>query len=282
MAFDVNTVTTTSPNGAFPGTGTPTTGQTDAALGVSAKLASMPVLTGIAVPGANRPAKFANYMGPVAGAPASEQIRYDEALDRINSYAGPELEVLQRQLYAARLFPASYYGKRRPDIPLGLLDNATMTAYTNLVKYAATSGKSMLQVLNDRTANNKNPPAPLDDSGTGTATSTPLTIRLTHPDDVASLANTAATKVLGRAASKAEIAGMTKAYHDQEVAAQTAQYNAQAGADTSTVTQAPDLTDFAENYLRANRPQDAQLNVIGGYIQQVLDMVQGKGGTTNG
>lgn len=80
------------------------------------------------------------------------------------------------------------------------------------------------------------------------ATRAPLSLRLSNPDDLASVANDAAMKRLGRTFTQEELNKFVTSYHSAETGTQTADYNAQAagGSATATPTSATAANKFAE------------------------------------
>lgn len=204
--------------------------------------------------------------GPFIMAPGSQKKVVDAFVDLSNM--GPEeLQSLQKRMYDAGLYDASYYKPKGPNIHYGQLDDATIGAYKGLIAASARSNGKLTpdDILKQGI-----------DQGYGKANEQqaqpkppPLTIQLTNPDDLLSTVDTVARKLIGRKLSDGELRAFVESYHSMEATAQQQKYQQTYGGaydETTgsfrgpggTVTAPPDPQSYAIAQLRQNNPQDAR------------------------
>lgn len=273
MPFDPTADPTGAADSLFPGTLTDP--QLAAIYGLDTHTAALPVLLkkGAApAPGAPvGPLKT----GYVTDGTTDQTIRYDQALAQLGTMTQPEVQQLQQRLYAGGFYSKSYYTKKGAGVDLGNAnDPGTVSAFRAALNDTVRSqGMSLDDIVNagisrqSQNAQAKGAAAPALGSG-----APPVSITLTNPADLATAAHSATSKLYGRQASHTELAGFTNAFHSQEMQAQTAAQNPNA----TTTVQAPNPTDFADQYFQQANPGAVQTNTIGGYIQKILDLSSGK------
>lgn len=281
MAFDP-TATSSAPSSL----GTLTDPQLAAIYGLDSHTAALPVRLkpAAAVPtvgsaqGLFGPIRQSAGLAAVNAATASSDasgpsiLRYDQALGQLGTMSTDEIADLQRRLYAGGFFSRAYYGKRSPGVDLGNPDDAgTIHAFKqalNATVRGYNTGATLTDTINQAIASRQK-------NGLQTSLGSglpPVTITLTNPSDVAAAAQAAATKIYGRAPSQQEIAGLTNAFHQQEITAQQAAQN----EATTTDVKAADLGNFAEQYLRQQNPKAALTQNYADALGQVLTILGGK------
>lgn len=147
-----------------------------------------------------------------------------------------ELLNLQSALDAAGLYSGDYI--------LGVWGPNDANAYERLLSAANASGEDDKTTLQRAVTNAK------QKKGRERA---PLTIKLTNPDDIKSIANKVASDLYGGNLPTEDLDAIVAGFQGLESGAQTAAYD-MAGGSGGTVTAPPDVSTFAESQIRQTRP----------------------------
>jgi hypothetical protein len=169
------------------------------------------------------------------------------------SYPTEQIVALQRQLQDAGLLDPPYQ--------LGVWDAASRSAYKDLLALSNARGVNASQALSYvRDA--------VGQYGQTGKKAQPLTVTLTNPADIASLATQIAVRTIGRRLTDAESMQLAQAYNALERQYQEQAYAA-AGSGLSdnatggTLTQPPNASTYAEQQLREQHPEDVtEMNTI--------------------
>jgi hypothetical protein len=161
----------------------------------------------------------------------------------------------QKQLEAMGLLDPGYQ--------LGIWDKDSITAYSKVLSYANQRGISAdaaMASVSDIVSRYGNT--------TDAKKRQPLTVTLTNPSDIASLATQIAVRTIGRRLTDTESSQLAQAYNVLERQYQEQAYAA-AGSGLSdnatggTITQPPNASTYAESTLRAEHPEDvSEMNTI--------------------
>lgn len=164
------------------------------------------------------------------------------------SYPIEQIVALQQQLIDAGLL--------EPPYQRGVWDSASRDAYKGLLAYANARGVNSSDAL----ATVREAIGRFGASASQRAR--PLTITLTNPADVASLASDIAVRTIGRRLTDQESANLAQAYNALERQSQQQAYE-QAGsgiAENATggeITAPPNASTYAESTVRAEHPEEA-------------------------
>lgn len=126
---------------------------------------------------------------------------------------------------------------------LGVWDDTTRGAYTDLLAYANAAGVDDKEALKRYAASGIGGPG--EGAGEGRA---PLTIRKSNPADLVAVADTVARATLGRKLRPEESARFAAAFQGTEVSEQTTAYNQAEGG--GTMTQGPNAQAFMAERIR--------------------------------
>lgn len=260
MAFDPSSdySSTGASAGAFPGSVDAGVQAQDAQLGLSTKLAAIPVILN---KGAS--SKVLLQHGEVPDpTQIAKVVRFDEALNSLNGMTSDEVEQLQNQLYSAGFFASSYYGKKPPTIVKGMVDAATSKAWENALLQSAKDQDAVGSTLSSRAAQRQAAGLPT------TLTDTSNAVTLTHPEDLRAALRAAGASVIGRNPDAAVEENFISAYHNAQVSANK--------PDASgNYVAAPDPSALAHTYLQTVYPQEAYDNGVLGSFDTFRKMISG-------
>lgn len=206
--------------------------------------------------------------GPFIMAPGGTKKVVDFFVDLTNM--GPdELTALQKRMYDAGLYDASYYKANGPKIRYGQLDDGTIGAAKDLVAQSSRSNGKLTpdDILAQDTQQGYG--KTMEGQGATTGKPPPLTVQLTSTQDLLATVDATARKLIGRKLTDNELRNFVDSYHSMEANAQQAKYNQQysQGFDATTgsyrgpggTVEAPPTPDaYAISQLRQNDPADVK------------------------
>jgi hypothetical protein len=167
----------------------------------------------------------------------------------------------------------AYYSKHPKQPQYGILDTDSFKAYSDAASFAAQmrpSNMTLDEIITQGAA--QAGMAGGGGAGGGGRTRAPLNITLTNPTDITNVVNKTVQQLVGRNATQSEIASITKQFQQAERAAQTSIYNA--NLEGGTATQAPNLSAFAEQEIRAEQPNEIAGHDIGANFDQLLSILK--------
>ncbi len=191
-----------------------------------------------------------------------------------------ELPSLQRRLWEAGFYDGSVDWE---DIPQGDYDDDTKKAWERAIGRAAAfydAGKKL--TLDEVIEMSRRQRAGLlgEDGAGGRGsgrTRAPLSVRVSHPEDIRTVAMQVSTKILGRGWGEDELNRFVNTYQSMERAAQTGAYNAEIRGGTSTA--APDVATAAASAARASNPVAAEATDVVGAYSLLLEAMGSLGAT---
>jgi hypothetical protein len=199
---------------------------------------------------------------------------------------GPDkVSNLQKRLYDAGFYDASYYKRNGPKIHFGQLDDALVSAYSDVIRQSMRSKKPLNDIVNEGIQKGYGE----QEAQQATSKPPPLTVQLTDSNDLLAVADATARKLLGRKLTDAELRNYVDSFHSMEAASQQAKYNAEysSGYDEAsgsfrgpggTITAPPTPDAYAMEKLKADNPQDAA-NVEMEHGMDVFNqLLRGQGG----
>lgn len=147
---------------------------------------------------------------------------------------------------------------------LGVWDPTSMTAFTQLLAYANSSGQDWKDALKSWGMARKSDP---------NAGRTPLTTQVTSADDLRAVFRKTVINELGQGWDQSKIDRMVASYQDMERQSQTEAYNKQLTG--GSVTAPPQPAAYAEAQTRAEDPTGVQAHDALGYETKFFDMLKG-------
>lgn len=243
---------------AFPGTGA------DLYAGISKQLEVVPVHIGGKPPTDFSERRGANGPGSATAYDSEPNfVTVGKAMQGFYSMDVNGLAALQERLVNAGALDAGSFVPGQPD-------PATEKAYAEVVKRAAFSGRTVLDVLAQSEA------AVRAAGGLGALSKrAPLSIDLTNPADLRRVIESGAEKVYGHAnVDETTVQHIIGAVQAQQAAEQRSKY-----AGAGQVTQAADPSTIAENELRAADPAAAATQQYRSYADQVFKLLGSGGGS---
>lgn len=115
--------------------------------------------------------------------------------------------------------------------------------------------------------------------GEAASTQAPLSLRMSNPDDLADIANTAAMKRLGRTFTQDELNKFVTSFHGAETATQTADYNAQSAGGSATATATPSVA--ADKFAEQVDPVAAQARNVLPLVSSIDQFLKSGGAMSN-
>lgn len=163
---------------------------------------------------------------------------------------------IQEELWNAGLYD------KKAQWASGLADEESISAYQKALLRAARENKTVSEVIEEAKqavqASGGLEKLGYQKSGTTGPTQDPLTIRLTHPDDIRATAMQTSAKVLGRGFSAQELDRFVHTYQSMESSAQQAAYSATGsglpGGPGGTVTAPASVENAATRAAREANP----------------------------
>jgi len=208
-------------------------------------------------------------VAPVTGAPLTfaQPPRYFTGDDLLPATLSPEkIALLQRDLVNAGLIGP------KTKFRLGVWDDASRSAFRNLLEYANASGLDQKQALQRYGQAEQMGGAGSDGAG---STRQPLVTKVTNPDDLRAVADTVARAKLGRKLAPDEVDRFVKAFQGREAGAQAA-YNADPTG--GTVTDAPNPQAFLAQRIAKDYGVEAGAHDLAEQGNQFLDILHQVGG----
>jgi hypothetical protein len=177
--------------------------------------------------------------GMLSGVQSPKYFAGDE--DAIGYMPMEQLINLQRAMNQVGLLSDNY--------AMGMVDQATRSAFTNLLETANFSGEDYEQTI-------------LRMAATGGSRRGSLTqYRVSNPDDVKSVINKVAEQTIGRKLPEGDLDRMARLFLEEERKSAT--------SGSAEVVSAPNVQVFAEQQLEATMPEETQARQFGSYMEAI-------------